>query len=81
MLDREVGELLEVLPPDAVRILMSDHGARAMVGGVCFNDWLRGYLALSEPLTGRTAIAQAPSTGPGRRPGAMGVTTGACSST
>ena len=40
MLDREVGELLEVLPPDAVRILMSDHGARAMVGGVCFNDWL-----------------------------------------
>ena len=62
MLDREVGELLEVLPPDAVRILMSDHGARAMVGGVCFNDWLvhEGYLALSEPLTGRTAIAQAP---------------------
>jgi predicted AlkP superfamily phosphohydrolase/phosphomutase len=62
LLDREVGALLEVLPDDAVRILMSDHGARAMTGGVCFNDWLvsEGYLALSEPISGRTGIAQAP---------------------
>jgi predicted AlkP superfamily phosphohydrolase/phosphomutase len=62
MLDREVGSLLETLPQDAITILMSDHGARAMVGGVCFNDWLleEGYLALSEPLAGRTPIAEAP---------------------
>ena len=62
LLDREVGALLEVLPDDAVRVLMSDHGARAMTGGVCFNDWLvsEGYLSLSEPISGRTGIAQAP---------------------
>jgi predicted AlkP superfamily phosphohydrolase/phosphomutase len=62
LLDREVASLLEVLPRDAVRILMSDHGARAMVGGVCFNDWLvqEGYLALTEPTRGRTPIAKAP---------------------
>jgi predicted AlkP superfamily phosphohydrolase/phosphomutase len=62
LLDREVGALLEVLPDDAVKVLMSDHGARAMVGGVCFNDWLQAqdYLTLSEPLSGRTPIAKAP---------------------
>jgi predicted AlkP superfamily phosphohydrolase/phosphomutase len=62
LLDRELGSLLEALPGDAVRILMSDHGARAMVGGVCFNDWLlqEGYLALSEQSAGRTPIAEAP---------------------
>jgi predicted AlkP superfamily phosphohydrolase/phosphomutase len=47
-LDREVGSLLEALPDDAVTILMSDHGARPMMGGLCFNDWLarEGYLTL-----------------------------------
>jgi predicted AlkP superfamily phosphohydrolase/phosphomutase len=49
-LDRQVGSLLEVLPDDAVTIVMSDHGARPMMGGLCFNDWLirEGYLALEE---------------------------------
>lgn len=61
-LDREVGALLELLPEDAVTILMSDHGARPMIGAVCFNDWLleNGYLTLSEPVTGQTPIAKAP---------------------
>ena len=33
---------------------MSDHGARPMIGGVCFNDWLQqeGFLALSSALDG-----------------------------
>jgi predicted AlkP superfamily phosphohydrolase/phosphomutase len=39
-LDVEVGRLLEVLPEDAITIVMSDHGARPMLGGFCFNDWL-----------------------------------------
>jgi predicted AlkP superfamily phosphohydrolase/phosphomutase len=32
-----------------VTIVMSDHGARPMMGGLCFNDWLirEGYLTLS----------------------------------
>jgi predicted AlkP superfamily phosphohydrolase/phosphomutase len=62
LLDREVGSLLEALPGDAVRILMSDHGARAMVGGVCFNDWLlqEGYLTLSGSSAGLIPIDKAP---------------------
>jgi predicted AlkP superfamily phosphohydrolase/phosphomutase len=62
MLDREVGSLLELLPDDVVTIVMSDHGARPMLGGVCFNDWLarEGYLALSEPVAEQTPIAKAP---------------------
>ena len=61
-LDRQVGALLEALPEDCVTILMSDHGARPMVGGVCFNDWLvrEGYLAMTEPVTEQTPIAKAP---------------------
>jgi predicted AlkP superfamily phosphohydrolase/phosphomutase len=39
-LDAQVGSLLEVLPDDAITIVMSDHGARPMMGGLCFNDWL-----------------------------------------
>jgi predicted AlkP superfamily phosphohydrolase/phosphomutase len=61
-LDGEVGSLLEALPDDAVVILMSDHGARRMVGGVCFNEWLasEGYLRFTEPIERPTAIGQAP---------------------
>jgi predicted AlkP superfamily phosphohydrolase/phosphomutase len=47
-LDKEIGTILEVLPEDVITIAMSDHGARPMMGGLCFNDWLiqEGYLAL-----------------------------------
>ena len=60
-LDREVGSLLEVLPEDAVVILMSDHGARRMVGGVCFNEWLarEGYLRFERQPDGPTPIGRA----------------------
>jgi predicted AlkP superfamily phosphohydrolase/phosphomutase len=61
-LDKELASLLESLPGDAVVIVMSDHGARMMAGGVCFNDWLarEGYLRFTEPVTQSTAIAKAP---------------------
>ena len=51
-LDKEIGSLLEVLPEDVITIAMSDHGARPMMGGLCFNDWLiqEGYLVLKEPV-------------------------------
>ena len=53
-LDSEVGSILELIPEDAVTIVMSDHGARPMMGGLCFNDWLiqEGYLALHQPVVG-----------------------------
>jgi predicted AlkP superfamily phosphohydrolase/phosphomutase len=48
--DAEVGEILTLLPPDTAVLVVSDHGARALQGGICFNEWLieKGYLALKE---------------------------------
>jgi predicted AlkP superfamily phosphohydrolase/phosphomutase len=48
--DRQVASLLELVPDDTVVLVVSDHGARTMDGGVCINEWLieRGYLALAE---------------------------------
>ena len=49
------------MPEDAVTIVMSDHGARPMMGGLCFNDWLiqEGFLALEEKPTGPMPIKEA----------------------
>jgi predicted AlkP superfamily phosphohydrolase/phosphomutase len=60
-LDQEVGSLMELIPEDAVTMVMSDHGARPMMGGLCFNDWLsqEGYLTLAEPVSGPTPIKEA----------------------
>ena len=60
-LDREMASFLELVPQDAVTIVMSDHGARPMMGGLCFNDWLaeEGYLTLAEPVDGPTPIKDA----------------------
>ncbi len=47
-LDGKIGELLDKhADDDTTVIVVSDHGAKAMVGGVCFNEWLQneGYLA------------------------------------
>ena len=48
--DAEIGQLLEIVPEDTVVIVVSDHGARNMDGGICFNEWLirEGYLKLKE---------------------------------
>jgi predicted AlkP superfamily phosphohydrolase/phosphomutase len=40
LLDDELGALLAILPADVTLLVVSDHGARAMVGGVCINEWL-----------------------------------------
>ena len=49
-LDGEIGEILDMLDDDTVVLVVSDHGARPMEGGICINEWLRqeGYLALKE---------------------------------
>jgi len=46
--DREVGELIALAPRDTVVMVVSDHGAKSMQGGICFNEWLiqEGYLTL-----------------------------------
>ncbi len=61
--DAEIGEILALMPEDTSVLVVSDHGARRMEGGICFNEWLidKGYLVLKErpkapaPLVG-TAI-------------------------
>ncbi len=49
-LDDELGELLERLDEDTAVFVVSDHGARPMLGAVCVNEWLlrEGYLVLHE---------------------------------
>jgi predicted AlkP superfamily phosphohydrolase/phosphomutase len=54
--DGRVGELLGLLDDDTAVMVVSDHGAKRMVGGICVNEWLwrNGYLAFKdEPPGGR----------------------------
>ncbi|MGH9361839.1 MAG: alkaline phosphatase family protein, partial [Thermoanaerobaculia bacterium] len=54
--DREIARLLEALPADTHVLVVSDHGATALHGGICVNEWLirKGYLVLAEPPRGPT---------------------------
>ncbi len=49
-LDRHIGSLVEKIPADALLLIVSDHGARALEGGIAINQWLvdQGYLVLDE---------------------------------
>jgi predicted AlkP superfamily phosphohydrolase/phosphomutase len=60
-LDREVGALLDALPADCAVMVVSAHGARAMVGGICVNEWLieKGYLVLERAPASVTPLARA----------------------
>jgi len=48
LLDHEIGTVLELLDADTLVLVVSDHGARALDGGFCVNEWLvrEGYLVL-----------------------------------
>ena len=50
LVDEEVGKTLDALPGDTSVMVVSDHGAKAMQGAVCINEWLmtKGYLVLTE---------------------------------
>jgi predicted AlkP superfamily phosphohydrolase/phosphomutase len=47
--DRLLGDMLGLVPPDTTVLVVSDHGGQAMVGGICLNEWLieEGHLALA----------------------------------
>lgn len=52
LLDKNLGEILELIPEDSLFLLVSDHGAKARKGAFCINQWLReqGLLSLvNEP--------------------------------
>lgn len=48
--DTRIGELLARCDNETVVLVISDHGARPLMGGICINEWLQqeGYLALAE---------------------------------
>lgn len=50
LLDEQIGLLLDAIGPEALVLVVSDHGARPMIGGVRINEWLvrEGYLVLEE---------------------------------
>lgn len=47
-LDKEIYETLTLLSEDTMVFIVSDHGSKKMVGGICINEWLiqNGYLKL-----------------------------------
>jgi predicted AlkP superfamily phosphohydrolase/phosphomutase len=49
-LDEKLARLLRFADEDTAVLVVSDHGAKRMDGGICVNEWLRreGYLALRE---------------------------------
>jgi predicted AlkP superfamily phosphohydrolase/phosphomutase len=49
-LDKEIGQLLELLDEQTLVLVVSDHGAKSMQGGIAINEWLRqqGYLKLKQ---------------------------------
>jgi predicted AlkP superfamily phosphohydrolase/phosphomutase len=49
-LDREIGDLLEAVDPDDHVMVVSDHGAKSMIGGICINQYLieSGWLSLKQ---------------------------------
>ncbi|GAA3009960.1 alkaline phosphatase family protein [Streptomyces fulvorobeus] len=60
-LDRHIGDFLECLPENTSVLVVSDHGAQPMVGGLFINEWLRreGLLVLAKEPDGPTPMAQA----------------------
>ncbi|MCF6158430.1 MAG: phosphodiesterase [wastewater metagenome] len=49
-IDQEIGLVLSLLDKDTTVLIVSDHGAKRMDGGICINEWLlkEGFLAIKE---------------------------------
>jgi predicted AlkP superfamily phosphohydrolase/phosphomutase len=57
-LDEKIASLLRFADEDTAVLVVSDHGAKRMDGGICVNEWLRqeGYLVLKEEPPGPTRL-------------------------
>jgi predicted AlkP superfamily phosphohydrolase/phosphomutase len=57
-LDEEIGRTMEAAGEGASVMVVSDHGAKAMEGAICVNEWLQreGHLTLKEQPTERTRL-------------------------
>lgn len=49
-IDTKIGKIIDSLDENTAIIVVSDHGAKKMDGGICINEWLikEGYLKLKE---------------------------------
>jgi predicted AlkP superfamily phosphohydrolase/phosphomutase len=49
-IDGKIAELLELVDDDTVVLVVSDHGGKPILGGLCVNEWLiqEGYLTLRD---------------------------------
>jgi len=56
--DGRIAELLDLVPAETIVLVVSDHGAQAMLGGICINEWLldAGDLALESRPSVRTSM-------------------------
>ena len=56
--DQRVGALLSQCSEETAVLVVSDHGARPLMGGVCINEWFlqKGYLTLKESPTEPTPL-------------------------
>lgn len=59
-IDREVGTLLERVDNDTDVLVVSDHGAKRMDGGVCINEWLQqeGLLTIKAKPPGKVPLEE-----------------------
>ncbi len=59
-IDRRVGELLSRCGDETAVLVVSDHGARPLMGGICINEWLiaNGYLKVKEMPDTATSLDQ-----------------------
>ena len=50
LIDKHLGEILDLVPDDCLFALVSDHGAKGRKGAFCINQWLRekGLLSLGK---------------------------------
>ena len=59
-LDQGIGSILSLLDENTTVLVVSDHGAKRMDGGICINEWLikEGFLALKKAPQNVTSITE-----------------------
>lgn len=58
--DQRVGQLLAQCDDETAVLVVSDHGAQPLMGGICLNEWLiqHGYLTLKDTPSEPTSLDQ-----------------------
>jgi predicted AlkP superfamily phosphohydrolase/phosphomutase len=59
--DQHIGHLRQTCDADTAVLVVSDHGAQPLIGGICINEWLiaHGYLTLTDSPSSPIPLDQA----------------------